>query len=148
MKRISALIIISFIVFFATSTNKTISAECPDDVTKEETYPDYYNLPKKQYEAWQKIYEAWFHSEFRECLKKSKIKMKCSKCEYVYMDFAFEIDGNGKIAKYTILKEKMCRTVFTKKLKNCFLDYFLNLEFPKELYNTKFKARLGTGLKC
>ena len=143
-----ALIIIFFISFLGLLVQYSSSEQIPDDVRKEESAPDSYKLPKEQYADWQKIYDVWFHTQYHKCLKQNRIKLKCSKCKYVYMDLYIEIDSLGKISNYVILKEKMCATVFTKKLRKCFLDYFLNQEFPKTLYNTKFKVRLGTGLKC
>ena len=148
MKRIIALIIISFITFFGLSLQNSLSEQIFDNMKKEDSATDVYLLPKDQYADWQNIYDVWFHTQFHKCLKQNRIKMRCSKCEYVYMDVYFEIDSLGKICKYVILKEKMCATVFTKKLRKSFMDYFLNQEYPKSLHNTKFKARLGTGLKC
>lgn len=107
-----------------------------------------HELPPAQWKAWNELKEKWMGSEYRDCLKKSDLKMSCSGCEYIYMDVILEIDKQGHLQSYTILKENVCGEKARKELQECFLKYFQEITFPPELKGWKIEAKLGTGLKC
>ena len=66
-----------------------------------------------------------------------------------FMNTIFVIDSAGKLKNYKVVNSRKCAgSIFSKKLEERFIKWFLSYPFPKELYNAKFEARLGTGLKC
>jgi len=113
-----------------------------------DSIPKSYELKDPQYSAFRKIEQEWFAKEYHKILKENKLKMNCSGCESIFMNTIFEIDSLGKLKNYKVMNSRKCATTFSKKLEERFIKWFLNYLFPKELYNTKFEARLGTGLKC
>lgn len=113
-----------------------------------DSIPKSYELKDAQYSAWRVIEKEWFSKEYGKILKENKLKMNCSGCESIFMNTVITIDSIGKLKEYKIVNSRKCATTFSKKLEERFIKWFLTLNFPKELYNSKFEIRLGTGLKC
>lgn len=113
-----------------------------------DSIPKSYELKGDQYKAWRVIEEDWFTKEYSKILKENKLKMNCSGCESIFMNTIITIDSIGKLKEYKVVNSRKCATTFSKKLEDRFIKWFQTLNFPKELYNAKFEARLGTGLKC
>jgi hypothetical protein len=114
-----------------------------------DSIPKSYELKDPQYSAFRKIEQEWFAKEYGKILKENKLKMNCNGCESVFMNTVFEIDSAGKLKNYKVVNSRKCHgAVFSKKLEERFIKWFLSYPFPAELYNSKFEARLGTGLKC
>lgn len=98
--------------------------------------------------AYLQLTEFWRENYFYGCLGQSNIKLSCAKCTAVYLTVQFQVDENGKAVKHNFIKENMCGSNFTEKLRNCFLFYFLNLEFPEALRGKVIQFQIGNGLKC
>ena len=114
-----------------------------------DSIPKSYELKQPQYGTWRTIENEWFAKEYHKILKENKLKMNCNRCESIFMNTVFEIDSAGKLKNYKVANSRKCHgATFSKKLEERFIKWFLTYPFPKELYNTKFEARLGTGLKC
>ncbi len=113
-----------------------------------DTIPKSYELKADQYKAWRVIEQEWFSKEYSNILKENKLKMNCNGCESIYMNTVITIDSIGKLKEYKVVNSRKCASTFSKKLEQRFMKWFLTLNFPKELYNSKFEVRLGTGLKC
>jgi hypothetical protein len=113
-----------------------------------DTIPRSYELKGDQYKTWRVIEQEWFTKEFGKILKENKLKMNCSGCESIFMNTVITIDSIGKLKEYKVVNSRKCATTFSKKLEERFIKWFFTLNFPKELYNSKFEVRLGTGLKC
>lgn len=132
------LIIILLLVF-----SFTFKAQVKDSVPKS------YELKDPQYSVFRKIEQEWFTKEYGKILKENKLKMNCSGCESIFMNTILEIDSVGKLKTYKVVNSRTCHGAsFSKKLEERFIKWFLTYPFPPELYNSKFEARLGTGLKC
>lgn len=113
-----------------------------------DSIPKSYELKQPQYGAWKTLEEEWFLKEYHQILKENKLKMNCNGCSSIYMTAVITIDSTGKLREYNVLKTKKCGTEFSKKLEERFMKWFIQLQFPAELYKRKFEIRLGTGLKC
>ncbi len=114
-----------------------------------DSIPKSYELKEPQNSVFRKIEQEWFAKEYHKILKENKLKMNCSGCESIFMNTIFVIDSAGKLKNYKVVNSRKCAgSVFSKKLEELFIKWFLTYPFPKELYNIKFEARLGTELKC
>ncbi len=113
-----------------------------------DTVFQFYDLNKTAYKSWNNIDSVWHYNSFRKCLSENNLKLSCAKCESIYLDVIFTIDSTGKLIDYRIVNEKLCGGRFTPELKICFLEFFLDFNFPEELRRLKFQVKLGTGLKC
>jgi hypothetical protein len=138
-------LIFLFVCSFLLNVHSQEITELPDSVVS--TAPKSYELKDAQWEAWKSIEKKW-QKEYARILKEQKLKMSCSGCENIYMDAIITIDDTGKMKHYKLLKSNRCSEGFSKGLEIRFMKWFFNYEFPKELFNTKFEVRLGTGLKC
>ncbi len=107
-----------------------------------------YDLPDKQWRRWNEIKEFWMKNEYLPCLKRFKLRMSCSHCEYIFIKVELKIDAEGRLIGYKKIGENICGKKAGKKLEECLLKYFKNLVFPEELRNMTIEASLGTGLKC
>jgi hypothetical protein len=107
-----------------------------------------YDLPDKQWRRWNEIKEYWMKNEYLPCLKRFKLRMSCSHCEYISIKVELKIDGEGSLVGYKKIGENICGKKAGKKLEECLLKYFKTLVFPEELRNITIEASLGTGLKC
>src|SRR3990167_6698898 len=112
-----AILIIFFIYFFGSARAENTSTKTSDS-------------QKRESRVDQVIKDQWLQTEFPSCLQKNKLKLKCGKCEYVYIDVEMSINEEGKLAEHKILKENKCGRFFTKKLEECFLEYFYHYTFP------------------
>jgi hypothetical protein len=106
------------------------------------------DLNDDQWNEWNNLDTTWTKNIMPVCLFENDIKLNCAKCESVYLKIQMEIDSTGKMVKYTKIKGNMCGNDFTQKLEKCFLDFFMFLEFPKELRNIILEVNIGNGLKC
>jgi hypothetical protein len=113
-----------------------------------DTVIQYYNLDGKAFQLWENIDSVWHYNNFNKCLSENKLKLSCAKCASIYLDVVFSIDSSGKLSDYKVVNERMCGGRFTPELKICFLEFFLNFNFPAELRRIKFQVRLGNSLKC
>jgi hypothetical protein len=111
--------------------------------------------PVKDYElkgeAWQLmngIRSQWMKNEYRPLLRKYGLRMRCSSCEYVYLDVQLTIDGEGKVTGHKVVHENRCGKPFTDAMRKDFLRSYLALTFPPELRKLVIETRLGTGLTC
>ncbi|MEI6122589.1 MAG: hypothetical protein WCQ95_03070 [Bacteroidota bacterium] len=111
-----------------------------------QTYSKY--IGTKVDTAWNNLYDVWRSNFFYDCLSKSNIHIRCAQCDGVFMLIDFQINDKGFITNYRIVDQDMCGDDFTEKLLNCFLMYFLTIDFPKELRNMILEVHLGTSLKC
>ena len=107
-----------------------------------------YNLKGKAWHSWQGIDSVWHYNTYLGCMTDYKLKLSCAKCESVYLDVIFQIDSTGKLSDYKVVNEKMCGGKFSPDLKFCFLEFFINYNFPVELRRMKIQVRLGNSLKC
>ena len=107
-----------------------------------------FELKGKSLHSWLGIDSVWHYNTYLTCMNDFKLKLSCAKCESVYLDVVFNIDSMGKLADYKIVTEKMCGQKFSPDLKICFLEFFINYNFPVELRRMKIQTRLGTILKC
>lgn len=117
-------------------------AACCDSI------PNTWELDKAAWKAWDKIDSAWMDSIYWNCLKRNNLKMKCSSCDYIYIKVDFSIDSLGRLTEYKVASSNICSQPVSQKLEAEFMDYFKALEFPAVLRNLRFRAMLGTGLKC
>jgi len=101
--------------------------------------------------AWQlmnDIQAQWMKDEYRPLLRKHRLRMRCSSCEYVYLDVQLTIDAEGRVTAHEVVRENRCGKPFTAAMRKDFLRSYLALTFPPELRNLVLEARLGTGLSC
>lgn len=110
------------------------------------TYTDLPTLEQRL--AWNKIHDEWLQNDFHVCLKENNLILSCATCSAIFLTVDFSIDSSGVVTGYQVVREKMCGSVFTESLKNCFLEYFLNVKFPEGLRNMIFEITIGNGLKC
>jgi hypothetical protein len=140
MRRI---IIIMFLCLPVVSMAQSKLLDVPED-----SVGSVWDLGKDAYYAWDNIDSAWMESEYRPILKKFKLKMSCSGCEYIMMHADLSVDSTGRLIEYRIVSSDKCGNVFDDKLKDAFMSYFVKLTFPQALRNRIFRVILGTGLKC
>jgi hypothetical protein len=107
-----------------------------------------YELKDDQRKEWNAIRGQWFRNDYREILKKFNLQMNCSDCEYVYITVRLHVDDSGRITKFEIIKEHICRGGATEKLREAFFKYFKNIKLPESLRNLIIETNLGTGLSC
>lgn len=141
--------IIVFIIIFILVTIKTSNSQESEQPKVNDSITTYTDLPTdEQRLAWNHMSDEWLKTSFYDCLKQNNIKMSCAHCAKVYMTVDFKIDSSGKVSEYNVIKENKCGELFTEKLTHCFLEFFLNAEFPKGLRNMVFEINIGNGLKC
>lgn len=131
-----------FLLTFSASAQEII------DTTTVLNVPHAYELPKDQWKEWKALEEEWRRKQYPKILKANKLRMNCSDCSNIYMDAVVSIDAEGKLKYYKILNSKKCAEPFSKGLEIQFMKWFFAQKFPPALYNTRFRARFGTGLKC
>ncbi len=98
--------------------------------------------------VWINMHKAWLDCCFYNCLKENNITLSCARCEKAVLTVDFKIDSHGKVAEYRIIKENCCGKLFSEKLKQCFLEYFLEATFGQPLRNMVLEIPIGNGLKC
>jgi len=98
--------------------------------------------------SWDSIKGNWTKNILPGLLKKSHIDLSCRNCPEVIMVVEFTIDSTGKVTAYKVDSGKKCGEKFPQGLEKQYLDYFLKLTFPPDLWGKRIKARLGTSLVC
>ncbi len=133
---------ILILLFCNTTYSQNITAFPVDTIIKT------HDLNTQQWHVWDSISNYWLKNEYTACLKKNNLKLSCGHCESIYLVVNLYINNDGKLSKYDIVKDKVCGSKATTKLKNCFLNYFNTIVFPPPLRNINIQAHLGNGLKC
>ena len=106
------------------------------------------DLNNEQWQIWDSISNYWLKNEFQNCLKMNNLKLSCGYCASVYLTVNLFIDNEGELSNYEIVKERVCGSKASTKLKNCFMQYFETIVFPAPLRNINIQVQLGNGLKC
>ena len=135
MKKVGIIIFLSFVLL----SGACFSQEVRENINEV--------LNEQQRADWYKTRKAWENKYFHAFLKKNKIKLSCKKCASVYLDVHFSIMEDGH-AHLKILQTQKCGSAFNEKQVSELEKLLFNLEFAPTLYNSKFLARLGNGLKC
>jgi hypothetical protein len=107
-----------------------------------------YELKGDKRKAFNEIHDRFMHEKYPECLKKFKLSMNCSDCEYIYIIVRITIDADGRIKGYVKMRENICGEKADERLERCFIEYLESITFPVNLRNMVIETRLGTGLKC
>ena len=102
----------------------------------------------KQWESLRDIKEFWQNNVFKQCIRQSGLTLSCARCESIYLRVIIRIDGTGRLAEYTKIREYVCGNPATEKLESCFMAYLKTLQFPRNLRNMSIEMYLGNGLKC
>jgi hypothetical protein len=118
------------------------------DQTPKDSIVNTWQLEHDAWIAWERIDSIWTDSIYWKCLKRHKLKMKCSGCEYIMIHVDLIIDTNGKLTGYAIEKSNICGNDISKEMEKEFMEFFQNLIFPEILRGMKLHTMLGTGLKC
>lgn len=113
-----------------------------------DSIPFIYELGSKEFQCWDSIYSIWQKEDFFKCIRQFNLKMSCASCTSIYFDAVIGIDSVGKIKELNIYKRKICGKEKHEGLEKCIFDYFLQIQYPPILYNQRFRAKFGNGLKC
>ncbi len=147
MKKLPGICFVLAMFFWA--INVPAKAEQVSDTAKSEpVILKSYQLPREQWQAWQKVQQDWLKTEYPKILRQQRLKMNCSGCENIYLDVVFSIDATGKLNQYKPVNSRKCAEQFSEQLLKKFVAWFFTLQFPPELYDLTFEVRLGTGLTC
>ncbi len=110
--------------------------------------PSEHELSPEAYESWKKLQQTWLKGTYQKVLKKNKINVTCKDCTSFYVEVILSIDRSGKLSYYKLLDGTKCGEPVTKGMELQLMKNFFNLSFPKELYDVKFRTRLGRSLRC
>ncbi|HNZ43021.1 MAG TPA: hypothetical protein PLI16_02315 [Bacteroidales bacterium] len=141
---------ITRLIVFIAAILSTINLPAQEDTYhKNDSIINYQNLDSDEArQAWAAMHETWLTCCFYDCLKQNNIALSCARCEKVMLTVDFKIDSNGRATEYRIIKENRCGKPFSEKLKQCFLEYFLEATFDETLRNIVLEISIGNGLKC
>jgi hypothetical protein len=107
-----------------------------------------YRLQGKQAESWITIKKNFTQEAFKPCLAKKRITISCSGCTAVMLRGTLRIDKNGKFQAFDTTYSRCCGSEMPPDLHECLLNFFQNMEFPRELRGISINVDLGRGLKC
>ncbi|HOY30978.1 MAG TPA: hypothetical protein PKW80_03775 [Bacteroidales bacterium] len=145
MKKITTLI---FVILLSHTGNR-LNAQEDEQYQKKDSIITYSELSTDEArQAWNDMTDQWLSCCFYDCLKQSNIKLSCARCSKVLLTVDLQIDSSGLISQYRIIRENRCGSPFTEKLRQCFLEFFINAIFPENLRHIVFEINIGNGLKC
>jgi hypothetical protein len=107
-----------------------------------------WNHESEVYHAWNSLDSTWMARDYWAILKINKLKMTCDGCEHILMHADLNVDANGRLVEYRVVRSDMCGPEFSSQLASAFMEYFFSITFPSALRNRVFRVILGTGLKC
>lgn len=145
------MIIFNFLTFFTllACINESPNTEIKNQETKLsiDSTPiiKEYELATIQQIAWDSIKQEWISNHYNKCLKQQKLKISCKDCPAAFIHVQLDIDAEGRLSTYKILKKRDCNKL---GLEECIMDYFEQLRFPKTLRKISLEVRLGRVLKC
>ena len=94
------------------------------------------------------IRDDFTRNVFPGCIGRSKLKLTCAGCEYIYIIVRITIDADGRMSGYTKVKENVCGRSAPAALERCFIEYLESITFPRNLRGMVIETNLGNGLKC
>ncbi|MFH0895167.1 MAG: hypothetical protein V2A54_12095 [Bacteroidota bacterium] len=102
-------------------------------------------LAEKQ---WDSIKENWRMNVFPKVCKENNLKFSCGHCASIYLRAIIEINSFGMMTRFHLVYQNVCGSDATPKFKMAVMLYFMRIAYPPSLFNTKFQAQFGNGLKC
>lgn len=109
--------------------------------------PNDYELSAKQFADWKNVQNVW-SGDFEKIKFEYKVNMGCKTCNAFYIDVLIKINASGKMEYYKFIGGKKCGRALSKAEEQRMMKFFFKCDIPASLWNTTFKTRLGTALKC
>jgi len=141
LRRISFLIVMLFLVKAGTAQEPVAGKSELDAV------PNDYELSAKQYADWKNVQNVW-SGDFDKIKFEYKVNMSCKTCNAFYIDVLIKVNASGKMEYYKLIDGKKCGRALNKTEEMRMMKFFNKCDIPASLWNTTFKTRLGSTLKC
>jgi hypothetical protein len=110
--------------------------------------PNDYELSANQYADWKNVMNVWNAGEYEKIKFEYKVNMSCKTCNAFYIDVLIKVNASGKMEYYKFIDGKKCGRALTKAEELRMMKFFFKCDIPASLWNTTFKTRLGSTLKC
>ena len=117
-------------------------------VKEQDTIIDDFMMKGQAEKDWDSIKEYWFRNIFPQLCKENKLKFSCAHCGYILLKAIIEINSFGMMTRFHVFYQNVCGGEATPRFKMAVMLHFMRIAYPPSLYNSKFKATFGTGLKC